>query len=161
MLWHSVGTRIGGLRTMTLGVSLVLAFFCIGCDNDEKLGKGPPVEVETVRVEENIIAGASEARFDEQFGLDLRLPMPETELLAIAESLDLKIERRGPNETLPKPRHTRYNPDLNMDQVSHAFWLYKDRQFTDGKIEAWAAFVNYKSYVVYIESRYTFDEPAR
>ena len=124
------------------------------CDRTGESSK----RIETMK-QANIVAGPGEKTFAEKYGLNISLPMSETDFFALLDRLKLRYEKygeRGTDMELPPPWHSE-TLDLSRIQKSYQIYGNIDRARRVG--EMYRAYVDKDHRVVYIENAFSYTGP--
>jgi hypothetical protein len=101
-----------------------------------------------------------EPTLDEVIGVDILLPMPESEFLELMSAYSIAVERRGPGsplvQTVPASRHGANLEALNVD---HAYEVYAGFDANLGRNKQYVAYVNDSGSVVLIERSFAYIAP--
>ncbi len=107
----------------------------------------------------NIIAGTGERTFAEKYDLFLKLPMRQSEFVALLHKLHLLYEvcgDRATNMEIPPARHSR---SLDVLRIQKCYQIYGSIDRSRGIGEMYRAYVDQEDRVVYIENAFSYTGP--
>jgi hypothetical protein len=103
-----------------------------------------------------VVAGYGEKSFAERYRLAIKLPMPETQFLAIVQKLGLYYQtcgERGSDLGVPPPRQ---KTSIDLSKAKKCYEIDGDRDVKKHTAEAWRAFTDSKDQVIYIENAFVY-----
>lgn len=136
-----------GIARRPLGICLCAALFLAGCDQRG----GGNERVATVK-QTDIVAPPGEPSFPQKYHLKLRLPMPESEFVALVDRLKLYRQtcgEHGTNDALPTLRQ---QSTIDVTRFQKCYDIIGDRDLARRIGEGWRAFTDRNHRVIYIEN---------
>jgi hypothetical protein len=112
-----------------------------------------------------LLSGCGPARepeptLDQVLGVNILLPMPETEFLELMSDHSIAVERRGPGSpTVQTVDASRHGADLEALNVDHAYSVYAGFDANLGRNKQYMAYVDASGDVVLIEQTFAYVAP--
>jgi len=134
--------------------ALLASMATVSCSANDRMA-----EETSVNGDANIVAGHNEPSFTENFGLELALPIDESEFRALLESRKIQyrlIDASKENEVLPLPRH-RKGIDPSVFRKMYEIYGGVDADSRIGK--RFRAYIDANGKVVYVENAFSYTGP--
>lgn len=148
---------IGAIITRTLTPLIILMSIVAvlaSCKQNYGSHNGDPAVKQT-----RIVAGYGEENFATRYNLDLDLPMPKSQFLALLSKHGLQYQSCGERDIgagLPVPRHT---PTVDLSTAKKCLEIFGDIDNVKHTGKRYRAFVNGNQEVFYIENSFSYTGP--
>lgn len=134
--------------------ALLASVAAASCSVNDGVSEKMPVKGEV-----NIVAGYGEPSFTENFGLELALPVDETEFRSLLEAKNIEfrlIDSVTKNEILPLPRHRQ---GVGHSEFKKMYEIYGGVDADTRVGKRFRAYVDSSGMVVYIENAFSYTGP--
>lgn len=103
-----------------------------------------------------IVAGYGEQSFTQRYKIGLKLPVPESQFLALVRKLGLYYQlcgERGKDVGIPSPRQ---KTSIDLSHAKKCYEIDGDRDIKKHTAESWRAFTDSQDQVIYIENAFVY-----